>query len=158
VRDFQAFFFLTGSLNMADDDEKQEGKGFTVQDRRRFSPDTGEVRKDAPEESDRATQNTPQGETIAGGATEARQEAAPEINFSTFVISLSTQALMHLGEIADPLSGKVETDVPVAKQMIDILGMLKDKTRGNLNASEGQLMEDILFDLRMKYVEAVKKR
>jgi hypothetical protein len=143
---------------MADEEGKQEGKGFTVQDRRRFSPDTGETRKDAPEESDRATQSPPQSETIAGGATEARQEPAPEINFSTFVISLSTQALMHLGEIANPLSGNVETDVPVAKQMIDILGMLKDKTRGNLNASEDRLMQDILFDLRMKYVEAVKKR
>ena len=46
----------------------------------------------------------------------------------------------------------------VAKQMIDILGMLREKTRGNLNANEDRLMEDILFDLRMKYVEAVKKR
>ena len=65
---------------------------------------------------------------------------------------------MQLGEIANPMTGKVEIDVPVAKQMIDILAMLKDKTRGNLNASEDRLMEDILFDLRMKYVEAVKKR
>jgi hypothetical protein len=145
---------------MADEEGKQEGKGFTVQDRRRFSPDTGEARQDAPEESDRTTQSAPQSEQTAasGAATGARQEPPPEINFSTFVISLSTQALMHLGEIASPLSGKVETDVPVAKQMIDILGMLKDKTRGNLNASEDRLMEDILFDLRMKYVEAVKKR
>ena len=143
---------------MTDEEEKQEGKGFTVQDRRRFSPETGEARKDAPEESDRVTQSGPQSETIGGGAAEGRQEPAAEINFSTFVISLSTQVLMHLGEIANPLSGKVETDVPVAKQMIDILGMLRDKTRGNLNASEDRLMEDILFDLRMKYVEAVKKR
>ena len=82
----------------------------------------------------------------------------PEINFSTFVISLSTQALMHLGEIGNPISGKAETDVPVAKQMIDILAMLKDKTRGNLDPNEDRLMQDILFDLRMKYVEAVKKR
>ena len=65
---------------------------------------------------------------------------------------------MNLGEIASPITGKVETDVLVAKQMIDILAMLKDKTRGNLNASEDRLIEDILFDLRMKYVEAVKKR
>ena len=143
---------------MADEEGKQEGKGFTVQDRRRFSPDTGEARKDAPEESDRPTRSAPQSQAIGGGAEEAPREPSLDINFSTFVISLSTQALMHLGEIANPLSGKVETDVPVAKQMIDIIGMLKDKTRGNLNASEDRLMEDILFDLRMKYVEAVKKR
>jgi len=65
---------------------------------------------------------------------------------------------MHLGEIANPLSGKSETDVPVAKQMIDILGMLREKSHGNLDAGEERLMEDILFDLRMKYVEAVKKK
>jgi len=143
---------------MADEEGKQEGKGFTVQDRRRFSPDTGEVRKDAPEEIQEATGRVTPGDAQAGPAGNVSQEALPEINFSTFVIGLSTQALMNLGEIANPLTGKVEMDVLVAKQMIDILGMLKDKTRGNLNASENQLMEDILFDLRMKYVEAVRKR
>ena len=65
---------------------------------------------------------------------------------------------LSAGEIPNPMSGKSETDVPVAKQMIDILGMLREKTRGNLDAGEQRLMEDILFDLRMKYVEAVKKK
>jgi hypothetical protein len=65
---------------------------------------------------------------------------------------------MHLGEIANPLTGKVEPDGPVAKQMIDIIGMLREKTRGNLSSGEDRLIEDILFDLRMKYVEAVKKK
>lgn len=143
---------------MADEEGKQEGKGFTVQDRRRFSPDTGEVRKDAPEENQEATGRVTPSDAQTEPAGNPSQESLPEINFSTFVIGLSTQALMNLGEIANPLTGKVEMDVPVAKQMIDILGMLKDKTRGNLNASENQLMEDILFDLRMKYVEAVRKR
>lgn len=143
---------------MAGEEEKQsEGKGFTVQDRRRFSPETGAAREDAPEEA--ATAAQPGADNIqSGAAAHESEQALPEINFSAFVISLSTQALMQLGEIANPMTGKVEIDVPVAKQMIDILGMLKDKTRGNLNASEDRLMEDILFDLRMKYVEAVKKR
>ena len=143
---------------MAKEDEKpEEGKGFTVQDRRRFSPETGEAREDAPEQP--AAAPNPSAEVQQGEQAHATaEEELPEINFSAFVISLSTQALMNLGEIANPMSGKVEIDVPVAKQMIDILGMLKDKTRNNLNASEDRLMEDILFDLRMKYVEAVKKR
>lgn len=141
----------------SEDDKQGEGKGFTVQDRRRFSPETGEARADAPEVSDAAKVSKPGGqETKSAGPTD--HEPLPEINFSAFVISLSTQALMHLGEIANPISEKVELDVPVAKQMIDILAMLREKTRGNLNASEDRLMEDILFDLRMKYVEAVKKR
>ena len=141
---------------MADDESKQAGKGFTVQDRRRFSPETGEVREDAPEQQPETQPKASEERRESSGPASA--EALPEINFSTFVIGLSTQALMHLGEIANPMSGTVEIDVPTAKQMIDILGLLKDKTRGNLNASEDRLMEDILFDLRMKYVEAVKKR
>lgn len=145
---------------MANEDEKQgEGKGFTVQDRRRFSPETGEARADAPEVAvDPAQASKSGGPETKSASQAADHESLPEINFSAFVISLSTQALMHLGEIANPISEKVELDVPVAKQMIDILAMLREKTRGNLNASEDRLMEDILFDLRMKYVEAVKKR
>jgi hypothetical protein len=142
---------------MAGEEEKREGKGFTVQDRRRFSPDTGEARESAPESEDTAKPQAKESQVRSESDAQARQETLPEINFSTFVISLSTQALMNLGEIANPLSGKVETDIPVAKQMIDILGMLREKTRGNLNGGEEQLMEDILFDLRMKYVEAVKR-
>lgn len=141
---------------MASEEEKPaEGKGFTVKDRRRFSPETGAPRDEAPEQAPTAT-STAQAATAS--AASAEPDSLPEINFSAFVISLSTQVLLHLGEIADPISEKVQVDVPVAKQMIDILAMLREKTRGNLNASEDRLMEDILFDLRMKYVEAVKKR
>jgi uncharacterized protein DUF1844 len=143
---------------MAGEEEKREGKGFTVQDRRRFSPETGDARQDSPESPSPADQGTTEAAHAAETATGDRHEALPEINFSTFIISLSTQALMHLGEIPNPLSGNEERDVPVAKQMIDILGMLQDKTRGNLSTGESKLMEDILFDLRMKYVEAVKKK
>ncbi len=144
---------------MASEEQKQsEGKGFTVQDRRRFSPETGAARQDAPEETAAAQGSAEKKDEGAARSRAAEQEALPELNFSTFVISLSTQALMHLGEIGNPISGKVEPDVPMAKQMIDILAMLKDKTRGNLDLNENRLMEDILFDLRMKYVEAVKKR
>jgi len=143
---------------MAPEEEKQEGKGFTVQDRRRFSSETGEAREDAAEAQEAANQASQQTTAAQERADGAQANALPEIDFSTFVISLSTQVLMHLGEIANPISGKVEADIGVAKQMIDILGMLCEKTRGNLNANEAQLMEGILFDLRMKYVVAVKKR
>jgi len=145
-------------MHMAGEEEKQEGKGFTVQDRRRFSPETGEARE-VSEEAKGFTM--PAGSENAGESeskSQPGQEPLPEINFSTFIISLSTQALMHLGEIPNPLSGKSETDIPVAKQMIDIVGMLQEKTRSNLDAGEERLIEDVLFDLRMKYVEAVKKK
>lgn len=142
---------------MANEEKPTEGKGFTVQDRRRFSPETGEAREDALEEGAASAQTRAE-KPGSGALRGSERQPFTEINFSTFVISLSTQALMHLGEMASPISGKVEVDVPMAKQMIDILGVLRDKTRGNLDANEDRLMEDILFDLRMKYVEAVKKR
>jgi hypothetical protein len=153
---FPGFFSLIEELIMADPEEKQEGRGFTVQDRRRFSPETGEAREDAPEKPPEPAAE--RAAAAAASAPQETQESLPELNFSTFVISLSTQALMQLGEIADPLSGKLNKDIIAAKQMIDIIAMLKDKTKGNLNSGEERLMEEILFDLRMKYVEAVKKK
>jgi len=144
---------------MASEEGKQEGKGFTVQDRRRFSPETGEAREDSADSPNETAAAAKPSEAPAGPASEAHQEEPlPEINFSTFVISLSTQALMHLGEITSPITGKIDPDVPAAKQMIDMLGMIREKTSGNLNANEDRLTQEILFDLRMKYVEAVKKR
>ena len=144
---------------MSGEREKEEGRGFTVQDRRRFSPDTGDAREATPEETSATQKGEPERPVDDSRTQEPwHQEFLPEINFSTFVISLSTQALMHLGEIPNPLTNTPERDIPVAKQMIDILGMLQEKTRNNLNAGESKLMEEILFDLRMKYVEAVKSR
>ena len=143
---------------MASEEGKLEGKGFTVQDRRRFSPETGEAREDTAGSRKEAAEAAKSSAAQAAPQGETQQEPLPEINFSTFVISLSTQALMHLGEIANPISGKIDPDVPAAKQMIDMLAMIREKTSGNLSANEDRLMQDILFDLRMKYVEAVKKR
>ncbi len=140
---------------MADEGEKQ-GKGFKVEDRRRFS-ETGEARETAKDDEPRA-EEPGRTEGVRAPAAERAEAPLPEINFSTFIISLSTQALMHLGEIADPLSGKKETDLPVAKQMIDIISMLQEKTRGNLDSGEQQLVEDVLYDLRLRYVDAVKKK
>ena len=142
---------------MADEGEKSEGKGFKVEDRRRFS-ETGETREKTGA-AERSPQPAEAGTSEARGETPKESGAPPaEINFSTFVISLSTQALMHLGEIPDPLTGKVENDLAVAKQMIDIVALLREKTRGNLDPGEEQLVEDALYDLRMKYVEAVKRK
>ncbi len=131
---------------------KGEERGFKVEDRRRFSPETGEPRESA----ERAGTSGDHANETAGEESVAQD--VPEITFSAFIISLSTQALMHLGEIPNPLSGEVEKEISVAKQMIDIIGLLQDKTRGNLDQGESKLIEDILFDLRMRYVEAVKTK
>ncbi|HXG52997.1 MAG TPA: DUF1844 domain-containing protein [candidate division Zixibacteria bacterium] len=142
---------------MAEGGEKREGRGFVVQDRRRFS-ETGEPREGTGDTDSSSASETAESKSGTGRPAQPRGEPFAEINFSAFVISLSTQALMHLGEIPNPLDGKVETDISMAKQMIDILGMLRDKTRGNLSDGEERLLEDVLYDLRMKYVEAVKRK
>ncbi len=140
---------------MVGEEEKKEGKGFKVEDRRRFSPETGEPREVKADTAADFEKRTVKEEPEEG--RKISNEPLPEINFSTFVISLSTQVLMHLGEVPNPLNGKTESDIAAAKQIIDIIGMLRDKTRGNLDSGEQKFMDDVLFDLRMKYVEAVKK-
>lgn len=76
----------------------------------------------------------------------------PEIDFSTFVLSLSSSALVHLGEAPDPSSGKLECQPYLAKQVIDILAMLQDKTQNGLSDEEKKLLCEMLYTLRMKYV------
>jgi hypothetical protein len=83
-------------------------------------------------------------------------DSLPPIDFATFVLSLAHSARMHLGEEPHPETNKVETDLPVAKQNIDILGLLEDKTKGNLTGDEERLLAQVLFDLRMRYVERTK--
>jgi hypothetical protein len=79
----------------------------------------------------------------------------PAIDFSTFVLSLSTSALFHLGLIADTQPGKPgERNLPLARQTIDILEILEIKTRGNLDPEEAKLLESLLFEIRMRFVEA----
>ena len=90
---------------------------------------------------------------------EARgDDALPHVDFSTFVLSLSHSALMHLGEAPSPETGKVEQDLALARQTIDLLGMLEEKTRGNLTGEEERLIAQILFELRMRYVERSKTK
>jgi hypothetical protein len=81
------------------------------------------------------------------------------ISFAAFVLSLAHTAAVHFGDIPDPVSGQAsDPNLPAAQQMIDILSLLEAKTRGNLSAEERQLLEQLLFELRMRYVEAGKPK
>lgn len=80
----------------------------------------------------------------------------PPIDFTTFVLSLSTSALMHLGEQVPGLPGPSELNLPLARQTIDVLGLIEEKTRGNLSGEEERLLTQILFDLRMRFVQKSK--
>jgi hypothetical protein len=85
------------------------------------------------------------------------EETLPHVDFTTFVLSLSHSALMHLGE-APGESGELELNLALARQTIDLVGMLEEKTKGNLTGDEERLVAQILFDLRMRYVERSKMK
>lgn len=80
----------------------------------------------------------------------------PQLDFGTFVLSMSSSALVYLGEVPEPESGQIMENVLAAKQTIDILCMLQSKTKGNLTDQEARLLRDMLFELRMKYVQKAK--
>jgi hypothetical protein len=84
------------------------------------------------------------------------EELLPELTFSTFLLSLSTSVLVNLGELPDPLTNSRELNLPLAHQTINLIEMLKEKTRGNLTDPEERLLDDLLYDLRMKYICAAK--
>ena len=146
-------------------EEQEDKRGFKVQDRRRFSPE-GEAKEgvDAPAQSSepidlKAKAAASVGQTAAEqpASTSKSSESPPELTFAAFLWSLSEQALAALGEIADPMSGKVTHDLTLAQQMIDIIIMLRDKTRGNLDPHEAALIKEILSSLQMKYVELARQ-
>ena len=138
--------------------EENEGKkDFVVKDRRIFA----EGKLDAEEKEEK--ESPPVDEKKAVETDEASQEPTadtqepplqfPEINFATFVASLNASTLLHLGAIEDPSSGTKNKNLPLAKQTIDILNMLQEKTSGNLSKEEEDMLKNILYDLRIMYVK-----
>src|SRR5579862_8049464 len=150
-------------------EEQEDKRGFKVQDRRRFSAE-GETKEggEAPPERSESIDIKSKPSAGASGAEAASKPAAsesnrqsseppPELTFAAFLWSLSEQALAALGEVPDPMSGKVSHDLTMAQQMIDIIAMLRDKTRGNLDPEEQAMLKEILSSLQMKYVELARQ-
>jgi len=140
-------------------DEEIEGKGFVIKDRRRFTEEGEPKEETGPEEQAEEPEGSTQEEVKDRAKVEeevTEEMPFPEINFSTFIFSLNTSALLHLGEIPDPATGKQQEDLAVAKQTIDLIAMLQEKTRGNLAPDEENLVKHILYDLRLRYVQKAK--
>lgn len=89
----------------------------------------------------------------------ASNEPLPSIDFSTLILSLSQTALLHLGEAKDPEAPDrpPQRNLPLARQTIDMLAMLQEKTKGNLTGSEERLLDQVLYDLRVRFVELSKQ-
>jgi hypothetical protein len=92
-------------------------------------------------------------EQAAGGPAE-RAAPVPEADMRVFLAGLYTQTLVCLGDIKHPASGEAEQNLPEAQYLIDTIAMLKEKTKGNLSAEEGAYVDNILYDLRMRFVSA----
>jgi hypothetical protein len=130
-----------------------EGKGFVIKDKRAFD-EKGELKE---EKEEAAAKGKEEEEKKEGPKEEeARQAPLPEVNFNSLIFSLSSSALLHLGEIADPQTGEKRKDIALAKHTIDTIAMLKEKTQGNLNGEEEKFLESILTDLRWRYVRAAE--
>jgi hypothetical protein len=125
--------------------EEQE-KSFVIRDKRFSAPKE--------EKGESQIKEEPKVEGTAEQDSSAQQGPLPEIDFTNFILSLSTSALIQLGEIQDPFTQKSAKNLPLAKQTIDLIGMLKEKTKGNLSPEEEKIIEYVLYDLRMRYVKA----
>lgn len=159
---------------MSQDERQKEEEGIKVKDRRRFTPE-GETRAPDEDTGEGTTHSEPVsperktaaegGEAEAGAGKEKRARtetrsagsALPPMDFATFILSLASTVQIHLGLIANPQTGKPETNLQLAKETIDLLDMLREKTKGNLTNEEERLFEHVLYELRMLYVEKRKQ-
>lgn len=128
-------------------------KDFVIKDKRIFA----EGDKDQPikEEKEKPLDEAAaeESESAAAQEQEGTDYQLPEINFATFIFSLNHSVLVHLGVMDDPSTGKKVKSIQLAKQTIDILGMLEEKTQGNLTEDEENMLKNILYDLRMIYIK-----
>jgi hypothetical protein len=124
--------------------ESLEGEGFIIKDKRssQISEDDA-TNLDTLEEQKNSSNE---------------KEAEPfQVDFPTFIMSLSSSAYYHLGDMPDPATGKKELNLPAVQQTIDMLNMLKAKTKGNLKEDESKLLEQLIYELQVKYVAKSKK-
>jgi hypothetical protein len=140
----------------------EEKKGFVVKDRRLFD-ESGAARQEEAKQAEGKTQEPPQPEPPPSPAADQTatgkdQGPLPEMDFAGFILSLSTTAMYHFGDFPDPETKTASRNLPAAKQTIDLLSILKAKTEGNLDEDEKQLLDGILYELRMRFVTEMNAR
>ena len=137
---------------MAESNGKPEG--FTVTDRRAF----GAAGEPKAEEAASEPVASPEAARVANAAppppSPEAMRALPPADFATLVLSLGSSALMYMGE--GPEGNKAQRNMPMAKHAVDLLTVLEEKTKGNLSNEEEHILGSLLFDLRLRYVEALK--
>lgn len=141
-------------------EEGDQHEGFKVTDRRRFTQESEIKETEENREPEKVQEEAPASEKEPPAAEKAApkmEEQPPRpLDFSALILSLANTALFQLGFIRTPESDEVEKDLQGARQTIDLLGLLEQKTRGNLTEQEEKVLKDTLFQLRMAFVEASK--
>ena len=126
-----------------------EGEGFVIKDKR-----SSQISEDDANSKDH--QETKSQEEQNESSNEKENESF-QIDFSTFIMSLTSSAFYHLGDMPDPSTGKKEVNLPAVQQTIDMLIMLREKTKGNLKEDEEKLVEQLIYELQVKYVSKTKE-
>ncbi len=124
----------------------EDEQGFVIRDKR--------GRSAFEESATPTTEPSTEPESPAAATSSESHPPAPPLTFSSFVFSLGTSSLMLMGESLDPQQPSPAVNLPQAKEIIDILSMLEEKTKGNLSSEEASVLGDMLYTLRMKYVSA----
>jgi hypothetical protein len=131
--------------------KEQEEQGFRVTDKRGFREDGEPLPKNDAKQQEEKPGDKKSPEKEESSSTQA-VPPRPPIDFPTYILSYYTQGLVLLGEVPNPYTNKKEEDVEAARHTIDILSMLEQKTKGNLSKDEQQLLESVLYELRMKFM------
>ncbi len=135
-----------------EEQNEQQEQAFRVTDKRSFRENGQPVSTEA---SDKAEDRSPDEKPPVIGEEKSSEEAKsarPPIDFPSYILSYYTQGLVLMGEVPNPYTNKKEEDIEAARHMIDILSMLEEKTKGNLSKDEQQLLESVLYELRMKFM------
>lgn len=135
--------------------QEQEEKGYKVNVKKKVDSSYKEAVKKEKEKQEKKVSEESEGETSEGGT--GKKQEIPEVNFPMFISSLGMQAMMSLGEVENPMTKKKEVNLEQAKYFVDTLKILKDKTEGNLNSDEQKVLDDLIYQLQMKYVEKTKE-
>ena len=125
----------------------EEDQGFIIRDKR------GKTEAEPPPAPEPASATSVHDTPSQSHEADTQQSIQPPVSFSSFVFSLGTSALMLMGETLDPQQPTMPVNLPQAKEIIDILSILETKTKGNLSSEETSVLGDMLYTLRMKYVE-----
>jgi hypothetical protein len=147
-------------------DHEEKKPPLKVTDRRSFTPEGERRSPSTPEETARQSPPPPPGPAVdpqpavKGDSFEMRPAPEPPpsggmqaVDFSSFVLSLTSTAFIHLGDMEDPVTRTRSVHLPAARQMIDIIDMLRAKTKGNLEPQEAEFIDQVLYELKMRYAE-----